>query len=283
MATDKIIFSFESEGEQVVIDDNLFSATDYDGLECSDYEIKVNSNTNHMGERVIQKDLRMREIMIDFDYLRWSEVSEMRQKLLRFFHLFRPGVLTVNYLGVERKIPYEVSSFKVNSKNIHEELSCVLYLKCAGALFYDVDITKIPVTTLIGGWKWKFSLPFKMRQFGPLKKNVYNDGHVQTPVEIHLKGPAQYPKLINHRTGEWIRVKRVLEEGETLYINTAFRQKTVEIISGNQKEDAWDYLDTGSSFFWLQVGDNMIEYVGQDDLLKSKGAEIYYSNMYMGI
>ena len=160
-------------------------------------------------------------------------------------------------------------------------MSCLLYLKCLDPSFKSAQVS-VPIMTLIGGWKWKFSLPFKMRQYGPLKKNIYNSGHMETPVEIYFRGPASTPQITNHATGESIKVNRALTSDETLYINTGFRQKAVEVITASGREDAWDYLDKNTSdVFWLQPGDNMIEYSA--GTLQSKGVEVYYRERYLGV
>ncbi len=281
MALKNIIFQFDRNGDILRMDGSLFGVTEYSGIESSDYELTTETNTNADGERLKKRHVLSRQIMVNFDYLSWGGISEMRQRLIGFFSPYRGGTLTVTYLDVMREIEYEVSSFKMNNTNIHDELSCLLYLKCLDPSFKAAE-TSVPIMTLIGGWKWKFSLPFKMRQYGPLKKNIYNNGHIGTPVEIYFRGPASAPQITNHATGESIKVNQALTSDETLYINTGFQQKAVEVITASGREDAWDYLDKNiSDFFWLQPGDNMIEYSA--GTLQSKGVEVYYRERYLGV
>lgn len=281
MALKNIIFQFERDGDIILMDGSLFGVTEYSGIESSDYELTTETNTNADGERLKRRHVLSRQIMVNFDYLLWDGISEMRQRLIGFFSPYRGGTLTVTYMDVTREIEYEVSSFKMNNTNVHDELSCLLYLKCLDPSFKSAQVS-VPIMTLIGGWKWKFSLPFKMRQYGELKKNIYNSGHMETPVEIYFQGPASTPQITNHATGESIKVNRALTSDETLYINTGFQQKSVEVITASGREDAWDYLDKNTSdFFWLQPGDNMIEYSA--GTLRSKGVEVYYRERYLGV
>lgn len=277
---DNIIFEFEKEGESIILDGSPFGILDYSGLEAADYNLNLQANVNGDGEILKRKSILSREIMVEFDYLDWN-ISQMRQKLIRFFSPYSPGILHVTYLDIKRRIEYEVSSFQINSKNIYEELSCLVYVRCLDPSFKSEDNLGALITTLIGGWKWPFTLPFKMKQYGPLKKNILNRGYMPAPIEIFFKGPAVNPKIINHRTGEYVRVKKELTSDDTLYINTAFRQKKVEIIKDGVHENAWDYLDLSSSFFWIQPGDNMIEY--STDAGNSNGVEIFYRERYLGI
>ncbi len=219
---------------------------------------------------------------LEFAYL-LSDKAEKRSELISFFAPMKSGELRVTYCGTTRLIVYEVSSFKYKSKALAEPLMGLLYVTCMNPAFTTPFDIGNPIMTLIGGWKWKFTLPFRMKQYGPLKKNIYLGGDLETPVEIYFRGPAVNPKVVNHQTGEYIRVNRSLTSDETLYINTEYRKKVVKIISGNQAEDAWDSLEFGSKFFWLQPGDNMIEYSGEAEAEKSKGVEIHYRERYLGI
>ena len=276
-----VSFLFERGEESILMDGTQFGVTEYSGLESSDYELTTETNANADGERLQKRHVTSRQIMINFDYMRWDDIPAMREKLIRFFSPYEGGKLTVTYMGTTREIEYEVSSFKMNNMNVYEELSCLLYVKCLDPSFKSAQVS-VPIMTLVGGWQWKFTLPFQMRSYGELKKNVYNAGHMVTPLEIYFKGPASLPQVTNHSTGESIKVKRALTSDEMLYINTAFRQKAVEVITATGREDAWNYLDKSvSDFFWLQPGDNMLEYSA--GTLTSKGVEICYRERFLGV
>lgn len=279
----KIVFSFDCNGERIVLQEPLFGIVDYEGLESTDYELEVLKNINHIGGKMKKKKILPRPITIEFDYLENDEKkSQMRQTLIRFFSPFRSGNLTIDYMGIVRTIQYEVSGFKISSKNIYEGLSCLLELSCMDPLFQDVIENGEQISTWIGGWKWKFKLPFRMKQRGEPQKNIINEGDVETPIEIEFHGPAVNPKIINHSTGEFIRIKKEITSDEVLYINTAFGKKRVEIIRNGTREDAFDYIDLDSRFFSLRPGDNVIEYQSENGLAP-QSVQIYYYNRYLGV
>ena len=278
----KIIFTFESSGEKLVMDGKEYGILDYEGLESTEYDLEIKDNINAPGGTLKRKRILPRPISVEFEY-KGEDKSAVRQKIIRFFSPYRGGMLTVSMQGVERRIEYEVDgTLKFKKKNIYYPLTGLVELKCLDPMFQDVLQTGDSIATWIRGWKWKFTLPFKMKERGEPQKNIINTGHVETPVEIYFHGPAVNPSIKNITTGETIRIIRELTTDDVLYINTGFRQKKVEIIRNGTRTDAFDYIDLSSRFFSLQVGDNVIEYASENGLAP-QNVEIYYKNRYLGV
>lgn len=279
----RIVFRFSKGEETLVLDEPDFGVTEYSGIEATDYELEKSVNSNFIGERLKRKKVLSRPIEISADYLGSDELkSDKRQELIRFFSPFSSGALTVNYLGVEREIEYEVESFQIESQNVCDMLEFKIELSCMDPMFKDVVQTGESISTWVKGWAWKFTLPFKLKERGEPKKNVFNSGHTEAPIEIYFHGPAVNPKITNLSTGEFIRIKRELTSDDILYINTAFGQKKVEIIRSGVSTDAFDYIDLQSVFFSLQVGDNMLEYTSENGL-DPQSVEVRYKNRYIGV
>lgn len=279
----RIVFRFSKGEETLVLDEPDFGVTEYSGIEATDYELEKSVNSNFIGERLKRKKVLSRPIEISADYLGSDELkSDKRQELIRFFSPFSSGALTVNYLGVEREIEYEVESFQIESQNVCDMLEFKIELSCMDPMFKDIVQTGETISTWVKGWAWKFTLPFKLKERGEPKKNVFNSGHTEAPLEIYFHGPAVNPKITNLSTKEFIRIKRELTSDDILYINTAFGQKKVEIIRGGVSTDAFDYIDLQSVFFSLQVGDNMLEYTSENGL-DPQSVEVRYKNRYIGV
>ena len=135
---------------------------------------------------------------------------------------------------------------------------------------------------LMGGLKFPLRLPtiFAHRGYQRVFENV---GDVPTPVQIEFKGPAQNPTIFNRTTGEFIAVNRELGPDDILFIDTAFGQKRVEIQRANgESENAFNYIDLASSFFQLELGDNLIEYSSNNDSTLTR-VRVSYRNRYVGI
>jgi hypothetical protein len=87
---------------------------------------------------------------------------------------------------------------------------------------------------------------------------ITNNGDVPEPFIATLYGPAINPTLINETTGEYIHLVYTLNIGESLVINTAFGNKTIVLNAGGNSTNGLQYLDPLSTFFQLQVGDNLM-------------------------
>jgi hypothetical protein len=112
---------------------------------------------------------------------------------------------------------------------------------------------------------------------------LYNDGDVATPVQIIFSGPASNPKIENLTTGEYIKVNKVLLEGQRLLIDTSFGKKSVQFDDGaGNITSAFNLIDINSSFFSLATGENTIKYTA-DAGVDVASLYIQYKNRYIGI
>lgn len=275
-----INITFKSNNEIIKLEKD-YKLTSVEGIESSNYEINVENYMQRDGGYTSKKRVLPRDIAISWDYCNLKKDNSERQKLIKFFSPKQQGVLVINYCGIERNIVYEVESFKEVRKNLYEPLTFNVNLVCPDPYFKDILIGNT-IATLIGGWKFKFKLPFRLKQKGEDRKNIYNEGHVETPIDVIFKGPAVNPSIINRTTGEFIKVERTLSSDDILYITTEFGNKKVEIERNGVRENAFHYIDLESTFFQLQVGDNMIEYTTENQL-EPQSVEIRYRNKYMGV
>jgi hypothetical protein len=131
-----------------------------------------------------------------------------------------------------------------------------------------------------------FTLPFEMSDTNPvvfgdvIPSNVaVNEGQVEAPVVIEIKGACTNPKITNETTGEFIGFKDLtMSTGETLVIETTFGRKRVELDGVN----VFNKLDFSSTFFSLAKGENAIDF---SDETGNTDATIHfrYKNLYITI
>lgn len=282
MDTRFLNLKFESSNKILNIEKNGdYKLIKVEGIESSDYEINIEQYTQYDGGYTKKKRVLPRDISIIVDYIDINNASVERQKLIRFFNPKQQGILTVNYGGIEKYILYDVESFKDLRENLYEPLTFKVDLVCSDPYFKDYSVGE-QISTWIGGLKFKFKLPFKFKQKGESKKNIINDGDVETFIEVFFKGPAVNPCVQNNSTGDFIKVNRGLTSDDTLYISTEFGHRKVEIVRNGVKENAFHYIDPKSTFFQLQTGDNMIEYTTENDL-DPQSVEVRYRNRYLGV
>ena len=115
------------------------------------------------------------------------------------------------------------------------------------------------------------------------KRDYDNDSDTDIPVKIKYFGPVINPMITNETTGESIKVKRTLEDGDVLEINTEDGQQTVNIIKSNgTTENVFHLIDLEDrDFFKLIIGRNIISYSG-DDESHSGNIELDFSRKWVG-
>ena len=278
----KIIFTFESSGEKLVMDGKEYGILDYEGLESTEYDLEIKDNINAPGGTLKRKRILPRPISVEFEY-KGEDKSAVRQKIIRFFSPYRGGMLTVSMQGVERKIEYEVDgTLKFKKKNIYYPLTGLVELKCLDPLFQDIIQTSEQISTWVGGWSFPFTLPFQLKERGEPRTNIINSGDVETPIQVEFHGPAKKPYIKNLTTGKIIQIEADLNSNQTLYVDTTFGKNTVEIEENGARTDVSQLISVESRFWRLQVGDNMVEY-GAEDALQDNNVVIRYHNRYLGV
>ena len=111
---------------------------------------------------------------------------------------------------------------------------------------------------------------------------IQNLGDAPAPVVIRFYGGVTSPSFINHTTNEAITLSGTIATDEILEINTAFGVKSITLISGNTRTNAFSMLDPRSQLWSLAPGKNEIEYTCEMDNDDSFG-EVAYFNRYLGV
>lgn len=254
-----------------------------EGFTSSKNSINTSKLMNNDGEKVVNESLEMKDMSIQLAIIaEGEEFEKIKEKIISIFNPKIAGtIIYINSL-FERSINVKIESTPNFSKGSMKKIQrCVIDFVAPSPNFESYELSEL-ISTWIGGWKFKFRLPFRFKQKGEPKKNIYNEGHIETPVEIIFKGPAVNPKILNCRTGEFMKVDRVLTSDDTLYITTEFGNKKVEIERNGVRQNAFHYIDLDSTFFQLKTGDNMIEY-STDNELDPQSVEIRYRNRYLGV
>lgn len=134
-----------------------------------------------------------------------------------------------------------------------------------------------------GGMTFPLRLPTRFA-FAAYRGTFVNGGDVETPVEIHYKGPAENPIVESETTGEYIKVNYELDYNQTLIISTEFGNKRVEVLNDDgSRTNVFYWIDLGSSFFQLQPGQNILKYSSDRDSDQQLAeVTVYWHNRYLG-
>ena len=131
-----------------------------------------------------------------------------------------------------------------------------------------------------------FTFPFTMSPTNPIylgnvipSKTATNDGQVEAPVVIEIKGACVNPSIKNETTQEFIAFKNLtMTANDVLVIDTTFGKKKVEL----NGESVFYKLDFASTFFNLQIGDNSIEFKDETGSTQTT-INFKYRNLYITI
>ena len=108
-----------------------------------------------------------------------------------------------------------------------------------------------------------YSTPHRFGTKNPLKSyNIVNSGDVEALFDVEISGleDIENPKIVNKKTGKFLLFNGDISVGERLVFSQT--QKNIEVkkkhLDGSET-NAFDMLDDFSSFFSLDVGDNIVD------------------------
>ncbi len=173
--------------------------------------------------------------------------------------------------------------FPIGLENRNKEWQKVQLLYTANNPFWYAE-TEILET--FQGVEPLFHFPFTMSPTTPIifgnvipSNSAINEGQVDAPVVIEIKGACINPRIDNETTGEFIAFKDlVMDADDVLVIDTTFGQKKVELNGQN----VFNKLDFASTFFNLQIGDNAIDFTDETSSTETT-IHFLYRNLYITI
>ena len=126
-------------------------------------------------------------------------------------------------------------------------------------------------------------MEFGMRQPSQII-TVNNIGDVACGCEIVFRalGTVTNPELLNIDTGEYIRLLTTMNAGDEIRVYTHFAGKRVVSVDGSTETNAFSLLDTGSTFFQLAAGQNILRYDASVNM-ELLEVSLYYRPQFLGV
>lgn len=262
-----------------------------DGLGDLTADIQTQKSPYQDGSTPIDIIFNERPITIEFKMVGRTEkeIENLRQFASSIFNpKLGEGILKYVGSGEDRiinVIPESVPYFPDGQGNRTKNTQKVLVnLLATNPYWRSIEEITEPLAAFMPKFTFPFSFPVQFGERGS-QAIIHNDGDVPAPLEITFSGPATQPIVKNESTGEFIRIRRKLLEGQKLVINTSEGKNRKVIIEDGDgiTENAWGYIDIWeSSLFMLDVGENVITY----DAIASGGqamVTIKYSKQYVGV
>ena len=227
-----------------------YLVTRYEGFANTPVELQTQKSPYQHGTTLIDTILSERNCNMNLIIIGRSKQEKMekrRQLIKAFSPRIGMGKLKWYQEGLEKEfileaMPDEAPMIPSGSEGVlHQE--AVINLMAPDPTWYS-GINTIEYNTAETG-----------------RVNVYNDGDVETSVQIIIEGACENPEVINMTTGEKIELNGVtLLEGEKISINTKYGVKTATHYDSDQRRsNMLGKLGVSSVMFYLQAGSNQIE------------------------
>jgi hypothetical protein len=114
--------------------------------------------------------------------------------------------------------------------------------------------------------------------------NVLNEGDVETGMRVDFKALAsvENPSILNINTQEFIKINKIMDAGEIISVTTNYGSKKVESYLSGVTTNAFNYIDLGTTFLQLNVGDNLFRYDAETGI-ENLEVSIYFTPQYLGV
>ncbi len=275
------------------------------GLESSDLEISTSDNALVDGASVDGKKIKPRPIHIEASFRNAKNNPENRAMVIKFFNPKYTGKALITNLGVSRNIEYELEGWSFNKQaNLDTKLKIMVDLICPDPYMLNVDNFGKNMANIspLFAFPWrvlasrvaigKLDYPPEARGlllggmtmgYRTLHREVVlsNDGDVPTGVQIQFvatRGAVTNPKITNTGTGQFMRVRVAMQQGDVLLIDTNDRHQIITLNGVNY----YQHIDRQSEPFKLAVGENYLEY-DADENYTNLDVNLFYTPKYLGV
>ena len=158
---------------------------------------------------------------------------------------------------------------------------------CANPYWQDLTQIKAEIAAWTGGFSFPLELVAGGIEMGTrspsLIVNVTNNGDVECGMTVQFTAAATLtnPSILNVITGEYIKILKTMVAGEVLTVTTHFGNKKVTSTLNGVTTNAFNFIDLGSTFMQLNVGDNLLKYDASTNV-GNLTVVIYYTPQYLG-
>lgn len=265
----KLIFT-NSAGEKVELFGRPYRLSKVEGLGDVGADVQTQKAPYQDGESLIDTVLEPRYMSLELK-IYGDDLEDVEVKRRRLANVFNPKLQlgTLRYeRGTEVKeikvVAESVPSFPDGSRNRGDNFQkAIIFLKAPNPYWQSISVTEEPMAAFVPIFEFPSDKYWEVEEDGDLYFEVSTEGEIRTfnlkgdaeaPVRITFHGPSVNPVVRNNTTGEYIKVNRTLSENDVLFIDTS--DATVEI----NGENVFNWIDLGSTFWKLQLGDNEIQY-----------------------
>lgn len=271
-------------GDSILFGSEAYKVIELEGFGEVAATVQTQKSPYQDGSTRIDSVLQERPLYINFVIRgdQYSDLVIMRRWVGKVFNPKIEGTLSVIHDGGEYEIkcyPEHVPLFPDSGTDAIGRMQTV-----GVDLIAPDPYWKTPSITEEPAFEPRFRFPTR----GPFimgiqrdRRIIVNDGDSPAPLLVEFFGPATNPKIVNNTTGEFIKIRQNLLEGERMMIDTSDSSVYFINESGEQR-NVFPWIDPMSIFFRLQIGENDIEYTADSDIQGSV-VNISYNKLYNAI
>ena len=280
----KLLYTNKS-GQSIELYGAPFHLSKVEGIGDVESEIQTQKAPYQDGSTFLDSLLSERHISIELT-IRANDNEHLSERRQFFSSVFNPklGEGTLRYLNgsiireitaIAEGVPFYPDG---SGNRTPRSQKTILNLFCPSPYWRSTRVTEEPA----------FEPRFRFPTRGPFimgiqrdQRIINNDGDAPAPMQIEFFGPALNPKIINNTTGEFIRIRQELVEGERMMVDTS--DSTVYFIDWEGVErNVFPWIDMNSTFFKLAIGSNDIEYTADSDI-QGTIVNISYRKLYNAV
>lgn len=255
------------------------------GIESADLEAVMSEYAAMDGGYLDTVRVPPRHISVLFAVDERKQTEELRKKLIAFFSPRKQGTLIVERANRSRKIRFYLNEQPefIQSNIIDDRLHVRVNMVCPDPYFEDVTPTTVQFMKPLPLLTFPFNSVVDVGiTSGVLEitdtATLVNDGDVPVGIVCDILangGTVTNPKI--SMNGQYVRVIKTMEIGDTVQIDTNKGQKNIYFNGESQF-----IFDRKSVFFQLPVGENTIV-ISADAGVKDAKASFTYSFKYLGV
>ena len=166
--------------------------------------------------------------------------------------------------------------------------NCLITLTASNPFWTDLEEYKKEIALWVGDFEFPLELiegGIEMGHREPsLIVNAFNGGDIECGMRVEFKALATLtnPSILNVNTQEFIKINKTMVAGEVLTVTTYFGTKKVESSLNGVTTNAFNFIDLGSTFLQLDIGDNLFRY-DADTGIDNLEVSIYFTPQYLGV
>lgn len=270
----------------------LFSVKGFDGLEAD----VVSSKSAYQDGVSISKTILKDRVLTLNCYLEVDNEQQrdiLKRKLYNAFNPKLRGHMKIytdaNKLrGASNLRVIQAPIFDDDYESLNELVGFQIQLSMPLPYFEDINENRVDFGNDIGNFFFDLEIEEEGNELSiknnSIVTNIANMGDAETPIKVVFKAKSELknPSIYNVYTKEYIKINRTMHEGEEITVTTHKGNKRVESYLNGITSNIFNYLDLGSSFIWLDVGDNVIRY-DAETMIEQLEVYIYYTNYYLGV